>query len=371
MRNELRQQLQLIAVLGSATLCAVALLLAQLLPWQSSLVWLVGGLLMWLMVWLQAWRQQHLNRLSLQTAVLPTLGAANELTLFRGWLIAACTGFLVLTPLSGTLALLAALLYTVAAIADRLDGWLARRSKYCTELGNKLDTAYDALGLLVVPLLAVLQHKLLPNYLLVSIAYYLFVAGLAWRNARQLPQYPLLPSTLRRTLAGMQMGVVAFSLWPALNSKLTQLTGLAFMTPLLLGFVVDWCVVSGRLCAGSKIAIFLYEDMPLLAARWLLPWLRVLWILLCSYWFTQHVQLHVLNPPILVLVSSALCLTFGMLPHLSALVFLLCVNFLSPPSTALDSAVVIVSALLLQLGSGHYSLWQADQRWLQRQDGAA
>jgi CDP-diacylglycerol---glycerol-3-phosphate 3-phosphatidyltransferase len=370
MRNELRQQLQLIAVLGSATLCAVALLLAQVLPWQSSLAWLAGSLLMWLVVWLQAWRQQHLNRLPLQITVLPTLGAANELTLFRGWLIAACTGFLALTPLPYTVALLAALLYSVAAIADRLDGWIARRRKCCTELGSKLDTAYDALGLLVVPLLAVLQHKLLPSYLLVSIAYYLFVAGLAWRSARKLPQYPLLPSTLRRTLAGMQMGVVAFSLWPALNSTLTQLTGLAFMTPLLLGFVVDWCVVSGRLRAGSKAAAFLYEALPLMVARWLLPLLRVLWLLLCGYWFAQYTQLHALSPLPLVLASSALCLALGLLTHLSALAFLLCMNFLSPPSTVLDAAVVIISALLLQLGSGHYSLWQADQRWLQRQDGA-
>ena len=85
-------------------------------------------------------------------------------------------------------------------------------------MGAAQDVATDALGLLLVPLLAVSWGRLPPWYLLLSAAYPLFRMGL-WARARLgLPAYPerLRPDPRARVLAGVQMGVVAASLFPFL-----------------------------------------------------------------------------------------------------------------------------------------------------------
>src|SRR5690606_21176327 len=118
-------------------------------------------------------------------------------------------------------------------------------------LGTELDTAYDALGLLIAPLLAVSYGKIHWSFLLVSAAYYIFQWGLYWRRTHNLPVYELLPSMLRRTLAGFQMGFVAVILLPCFQAPATHWIGVAFMIPMLLGFMVDWLVVSGRIQSSN------------------------------------------------------------------------------------------------------------------------
>ena len=115
-----------------------------------------------------------------------------------------------------------------------------------TLLGTQLDTSFDALGLLIAPLVAVGYGKLHPTYLLVSVAYYLFMWGLYWRRSHGLPVLPLRPSNMRRVLAGMQMGLCATALWPLINATLSQVVGVVFMLPLLAGFWRDWLDVSCR-----------------------------------------------------------------------------------------------------------------------------
>jgi len=247
--DALQRELRQIAVLGITLLAATAISFSILLGPALGLRWLAAALICWAFVLWQCHKRLHLNHGTVNGRLYTTLGHGNCVTLLRGLLIAATAGFLALTTIESTpwLLYVAAALYTMAAMGDWLDGQMARRQQQTTQLGTELDTALDALGLLIAPLLAVLYGKLHVSYLLVSIAYYLFQWGIHWRRRHSRPVYPLPPSQLRRHLAGLQMALVAFVLWPALPAGLTRALGLVLMIPLLLGFCRDWLHVSGRL----------------------------------------------------------------------------------------------------------------------------
>ena len=178
---------------------------------------------------------------------LQTLGAANTITLLRGWLIALCAGSLFVSIRAEDAALWTAASYSTAALLDGLDGWVARRYNSISVMGSKLDTSMDAFGLLIAPIQAVALGKLHGSYLLVGAAYYAYIAALRWRAVRQKPTRALSPSKFRRPLAGLQMTVVAIALWPFTASGLSVPAGVLAMLPFLAQFLYDWLTVSNRL----------------------------------------------------------------------------------------------------------------------------
>lgn len=252
--RELRRELAIVALLGVSLLAASATVLSVLDEPATALRWLPASLAGWGVVLWQCHKRLPLNESTVNKRFFATLGVANRITLIRGLFIAATAGFLVIvsTEPPAWLLYVPAALYTLAAVMDAVDGYVARRQQQTTQLGKELDTELDAFGLLIAPLLAVLTGKLAVSYLLVSIAYYLFQWGTRWRQRRGRPVYPLPPSQVRRYLAGLQMALVAIALWPPLPADITRLLGIALMMPLLLGFVRDWLYVSGRLGKNRK-----------------------------------------------------------------------------------------------------------------------
>ena len=117
---------------------------------------------------------QHLpeNHRMGETAVLPTFGLGNHLTILRGLLISMLAGFLFIPWGAGWLAWIPALLYTAASIADILDGYAARVTNHATALGARLDITVDGLGILIVILLAVWYKQLPLSYLTIGLARY-------------------------------------------------------------------------------------------------------------------------------------------------------------------------------------------------------
>lgn len=251
---ELLRELRGWAALGAGLLLVAASLLVMLEGPSVGLYWLLAGLAGWAFVLWQCHKRLHLNCSPDDGKRYVGLGHGNRITLLRGLFIAATAGFLAiaLIEVRPWLLYVPAALYSLAALGDWLDGYMARRQQQTTRLGVELDTALDAFGLLVAPLLAVLYDKLHISYLLVSIAYYLFQWGIHWRQQRGKPVYPLPPSRLRRHLAGIQMALVAIALWPPLPAEMTRIAGMALMIPLLLGFCRDWLHVSGRLGVGRE-----------------------------------------------------------------------------------------------------------------------
>ncbi|WP_373189000.1 CDP-alcohol phosphatidyltransferase family protein [Halolamina sp.] len=174
------------------------------------------------------------------------LGLANAVTLFRGGLFAGVAGFVAIPP-APVYGWLPALLYGAGCALDAVDGVLARYRRRTTVLGARLDMAFDTLGFLVAPVVAVVWGRLPVWYLSLSLARYLFKAGRGWRRRRGLPVFELPFSRLRRPLAGVQMGFIAFALTPLLLGSAIEPVAAVVLAPSLAVFLRDYLVVSGRL----------------------------------------------------------------------------------------------------------------------------
>jgi len=372
-------ELKLAGLSVAALLWAVGVGTGFVQGWHPAGWFLLQASLLWAWAWQQAWRRRNLNYSDDPASPFPALGWANRLTLLRGALIAATGGFLFQPAAAGWLAWLPALFYGLAAVLDRLDGYVARRTGQTSQLGSELDTVYDALGLVVAPLLAVAYGKVHWSYLLVSGAYYLFQAGLFWRHRQVLPVAPLVPNLLRRTLAGCQMGFVALALWPPLQAELTRVAGFAFMLPLLAGFLFDWLSVSGRIKPeGPPLAVVL-QGLATFSANLLQPLVRlVLAALLILIADTAGAVFSASGPaqstPLfrIGLQACALLLAAGVAARIVAAGALLLLAGLLPAASAdgvVDSALCCAVFVVL-FGSGRFSLWQRDDDWISRHDGA-
>jgi CDP-diacylglycerol--glycerol-3-phosphate 3-phosphatidyltransferase len=174
------------------------------------------------------------------------LGLANAVTLFRGGLFAGVAGFAIVAP-APVYGWLPALLYGAGCALDAVDGALARYRGRTTVLGARLDMAFDTLGFLVAPIVAVLWGRLPIWYLSLSLARYLFKAGRGWRRHQGLPVFELPSSRLRRPLAGVQMAFIAFALTPLLPGSAIEPLAAVVLAPSLTVFLRDYLVVSGRL----------------------------------------------------------------------------------------------------------------------------
>lgn len=368
MRSPIKNEILLAILLGMATLLAAFVAIKQFTS-LNALQWLLIADGLWFFVCWQLWQRLDLNRASEDSAPYPTFGWANRLTLLRGGLIALTGGFLLQPQAGGLMAWIPGVLYSIAAILDRLDGFVARRSKQTSLLGSELDTAYDALGLLVAPLLAVGYGKVHWSFLLVSAAYYIFVGGLYWRRTHQLPVYPLLPSALRRTLAGFQMGFIAFILLPCFHAPLTIIIGIAFMLPILLGFMVDWLVVSGRIESNAATQQA-FNHLGQFSHTLFQPLLRVLlFIAVLLFLVSENFHSPLIVAIGLLIFSGAVLL--GLAGRVAALIVLILVTFLQGENTlnAITAAIIFTSVWVMLLGTGRFSLWQWDDRWVNRRDG--
>ena len=185
-------------------------------------------------------------------AVAATFGVANGVTLARGWLYAALAGFLLVVPPSGSAwRWVPVVCYGGGAALDAVDGAVARRVGRRSELGTKLDMAFDTVGFLVAPLVGVVWGRIPVWYLSISAARYLFKAGRGWRRARGRPVYDLPPSRVRRPLAALQMAFITAALAPVVPVAVVVPAAAVVVVPSLAVFVRDYLVVSGRLRRDS------------------------------------------------------------------------------------------------------------------------
>lgn len=367
MLPSLKRKAQLTGLIGIGVLLASSVYIHQFTPLNAA-QWLLFAGSLWAYAWWQLWQGLDLNRSSAQHTLYETLGVANYLSVVRGGLIATTSGFLLQPPATEVAAWIPGVIYTVAAILDRIDGFVARRSNRTSLLGSKLDTTYDALGLLIAPLLALNYGKVHWSFLLVSVAYYFFCWGLYWRRTHNLPVYPLLPSQLRRTLAGFQMGCVALLLLPCFHPSFTTTVALVFMLPILLGFVIDWLVVSGRITTPVYTRIFFqrlasYDSsifQPITRATLVIAVL----LLMSDDYFSGTTAMY------FALIATAMVL-LGFAGRIGAIAILLLTGLMQGDNiiNTLVLVLIVCSTSVMLLGTGRFSLWQWDDRWINRRDG--
>ena len=377
----LKREFTRIGWLGVGGLAGGSILLGLSWRWQGALQWLVMAGLVWAFVCYQTKRRLPLNRPNSGEPLHRELGWANRLTLLRAWLIAAVAGFLFQPWLEGpVLAWLPGMLYFFAAVLDRVDGYVARRTGQSSLLGNELDTVSDALGLAVASLLAFGYGQVHWSYLLFGIAYYLFHAGILWRNARGLPVYPLPPALHRRAWAGFQMGFLAVALWPLFYPPVTTLAGFAFMLPAVLGFLIDWLIVSGRINRQADAVNQRFQRLTDFSQTVLQPALRVVVVVTLAVSLLQsgppslpgHSPAWMSNVMIGGFIVASIMVALGVAGRCFSLILvsLLVWYYFSNPLLAVDYILFCSVIWLLLLGTGRFSLWQEDDHWLNRYDGA-
>jgi CDP-diacylglycerol--glycerol-3-phosphate 3-phosphatidyltransferase len=185
-----------------------------------------------------------------QQVLHSNLGYGTWITITRAMLIAILAGYLFQPwPHSrifpGRLSWTPGILYLAASFLDFLDGRVARANQHETRLGAFLDINFDALGLLIAPLLAVWYGQLPYAYLSVGAVYYLLVFGIWLRRKYSKPVFEIKPRRSARIIAGFQMGFVGIALLPVISPAITKGAAYIFMIPLLAGFAKDWLVASG------------------------------------------------------------------------------------------------------------------------------
>ncbi|HTE40901.1 MAG TPA: CDP-alcohol phosphatidyltransferase family protein [Steroidobacteraceae bacterium] len=384
-------QLKSAAFLGFVLLLIVAAVVGMMQDWRMAAQCLCQSALIWTVAWHLSWQRKALNYDVITAIPFARLGWANRLTLLRGALVAAVGGFLFQPMQVASIVWMPALLYSAAAALDRFDGSIARRSGQTSRLGSELDTAFDALGLAVAPLLAALYGKVHWSYLLVSIAYYLFQGGLHWRRRNARPVYEMTPSKLRRTIAGFQMGFVSLALWPVFQADLTRVASIAFMLPLLTGFAIDWLTVTGRVRPEHAPASDFLRRLAAFSVIVLQPLARITLVALLV-WLAYTVNEALAYNGALAddvawqrvmfvfgLQASAALLATGVLARVGAVAALLLLTWMLPIARigenggALSIATAAVAAVFLAawvalLGAGRFSLWQADDVWVNRHD---
>lgn len=359
--------------------------------WQAAFAWrwtvVAAGVLVYELGLL--WRGLRDNRRRGETLLLPTLGAGNLLTLLRGLALGLLAGFLLSPWPWGRLAWLPALLYTLAILADYLDGYLARITRHATLLGAQLDIEFDALGILIAAALAVHYNQLPWWYLILGLSRYLFLLGMWWRRRQGRPVHDLTPSIHRRIVAGFQMGFMSVMLWPVVSPPGTTLAGVVFALPFTASFLRDWLVVSGRLDPTSPVYLEVRQKLVVVLTYWLPVFLRIgvaaiaLGLVLPALQSAAHrvalfgwpgIPFPMVTATAITLMAfvALVMLTLGAAGRLGALGLLTAASA-NIHTAGLDMGngfLLAGSIALMLLGSGPFSCWRPEDAILSRRAGA-
>jgi len=375
--------------LGAAAVTAgVALALSLQVGAAFAVRWSVLAFLVLAYILLFTRRRLPANHPPEKEMVFATLGPGNRLTLLRGMLIAFLAGFAARPQQAGWLAWMPMALYTLSDVCDYFDGYLARRARHQTVLGEELDIEFDALGLLVAVTVAVCYAALPPWYLILGASRYAYLLANWSLRARGRDLRPLPPSASRRPIAGLTMGFTSAMLWPILPSAVTYIAAYVFAVPISFSFIRDWLVVSGILDSRSPG----YAHLRAAAKRWLLglfplllrPAAVVAGSLLTAMQLRDPIQfaqgtgeLGLPTSPTLAalfvfleavgLVSIAL----GLAGRIGAFVLLfpLSLALAWQQPTPLTTALLVCALLILILGTGIWSLAKPEERIFGRRAG--
>ncbi|MFN8488644.1 MAG: CDP-alcohol phosphatidyltransferase family protein [Caldilineaceae bacterium] len=361
--------------------------------WQSGweVRWLGLATLTMLLLLGIFWQALHYNHRPTETALLPSLGYGNGMTLARGLCTTLLAGFLFAPRPTGALAWVPALLYTAERLLDYFDGYVARRTGQATKLGAILDMEFDCVGFLLAVLLCIQYGQLPFWYVVLGLARYLFVGGIWLRQWNNKPVAPLPPSDNSRLIAGFQTTFVSVVLWPIITPQISQFAGYLFALPLCYSFGRDWLVVSHVLDIETQLYQTLRRTVKQLFEQWTPLAARVMGALvaggmlwraapLFSAWAGDFGVQGLQMPPIFLFMllaslwaTATLLLLFGVLGRFAALA-LFCLAALDLVANGLhwtdNGLLFICTIIVLHLGSGHFALWSPDERWVRMKLGA-
>jgi CDP-diacylglycerol--glycerol-3-phosphate 3-phosphatidyltransferase len=322
------------------------------------------GYLLWVL-----WRGLPDNHRQDEIELLPSFGLGNLLSIVRGYVMVLFCGFLFSPwPDQGWTAWLPGLLYTLAALPDFVDGVAARLTNHVTQLGDTLDMSIDSLGVLSVSIIAVQYNQIPWWYLFVSLARYIFLAGIWLRQKRKLSVYNLEYSVRRRGYAALGMGLFFVVLYPVFTPPGTHIVAGIFAIYILGSFLWDWLVTIGWLPAelGKR-----YQMLESVIVGYVPLFLRLSLLLWGVMIFLPGSLVQVGSPLFWVLAGAVLCLIMGVAGRISAIIALLTFGLCQTiPQLESDQVLFLVLCTnILFLGTGKYSLWPVEDRLIYHRIG--
>jgi phosphatidylglycerophosphate synthase len=162
-------------------------------------------------------------------------GAANQVTVIRGALVALLAG-LVGEHTTAGLAEVVTAAAVMVAVLDGLDGWMARRKQIASDFGARFDMETDALFIMVLAALAWQSDRSGVWVLLSGLLRYGFVAaGMAVSWLRR----PLPASARRKFVAVVQVVALILTLAPFVPARVAPAFAAVGLCALSLSFLVD------------------------------------------------------------------------------------------------------------------------------------
>ena len=296
--------------------------------------------------------------------LLPRFGPGTWFSLLRILALSMLAGFLWSPRPEGWLAWLPFALYLFYCLADLADGYAARAAGMMTRLGEKLDLDLDGRGLLVATLLAIHYGTVAWWFVLIGLARYLFVFA-AWVHKQAGGSFRLRPSSLRRPLAGAQMGFGVAFLAPGLPAEVTSFVSSLTMLPFLGNFLVDWFTGAGWLGFDNRLG---RHQLWQAASNWVLLCVRVALLSLLVWRFSAaRLDLYSVFDIFLGFV-----LVLGLSGRLAAFALLVETGFRlqGRAMQAQDYVILFGGMILLYLGTGAISLRGMKEGWIFRRWGA-
>lgn len=373
------------SILGTATygiLLVISIFISVLSGLQDAARWFIPSALWLVLLLLEVRRLLPENHRPNDNILIDHLGVANLVTISRGFLFVCAGGFLLLPAPTGRLTWIPGLLYTIAIILDRLDGYLARRSGQVSVMGAQMDMRFDALGILIVTLLGIRWGQLPWWYISIGVVFYLYDLGLRTRHHRNKPVYSLPENPNRPVLAGMQMGFLAVSLWLIFSSAVLYLAALVFGLPLLVTFIRDWLFASGRLSPESRWFRKFTRSAGKATQTVILPGIRIGTVLLVSFLFLKRpgqvgslgvflsgigLSLSIKQLAFIFTILS-LGLLLGIMPRICALAVMAFSGafVMIFPLLIFPKILLVVTGVLLLYGPGQWKLLDLEERLLYR-----
>ncbi len=346
-----------LAFCGMVLACVIAYPMFNM-PNTAPLRWLLGsGIIGGWHIWF-TYQRLDSNRPAPAEKRFPTLGAANAMSITRGLFNALVAGF-ILAPLPHSYIWLPVILWTLSGFLDMFDGVVARMTKRQSQLGETLDLEFDAAAILIICVYTVAQDLMPVWYIGLGIARYLFIAGLNWREKRNLPIAEMTESNQRRLEAGIQMAFMAVMLWPIVGKPLTTVAAYGFGVPFGLLFLRDWLVVSTWLDPLDKRYLALRRALRTVMYQ-LLPFFGR--ILLAGLVLTGLLPVNVTTPLGWVTLITALMVFLGVISRLSAIFFLIPIVFSGLPLPW--SAILLIPTIaIIKFGGGPFCLWLPEERF--------
>jgi phosphatidylglycerophosphate synthase len=292
-------------------------------------------------------------------------GPGTWLSVVRVLALSMLAGFLCPPRPAGWLAWLPFAIYMFFNLADLADGYAARMAGIVTALGEKLDLDLDGRGLLVASLLAYHYGVVGWWFILVGLARYIFVFA-AWLRKRLGGTFNLQSNSLRRPLAGAQMGIGVALLAPQLPTGVTSFVSAISMFPFVGNFLFDWLKAAGwlRLKKSSR-----RRKTWLGLSGWGMLFTRVaLASILILRASGEHANLYFALDVILGLI-----LLFGLAGRAAAFALLVETGFRLQGQAVqnVDFAILFLGMILLYLGIGEFAWRFMKEGWIFRRWGAA